>query len=59
MLVAPDYSEDGVYPEMLPPPQPVLPNTANVYETKTSAHDRQNEEVSKGILYFKMQLKHL
>jgi len=35
-------------------PRPVLSNTANVYKTKTSAHDGQNEEVTKGIFYFKM-----
>jgi len=34
-------------------PQPVLPNTANVYKTKTSAPDRQNEEVTIGNVYFK------
>jgi len=31
-------------------PQPVLRNTVSVYETKTRAHDRQNEGVTMGIL---------
>jgi len=41
------------------PPTGPSKHTANVYRTKTSAHDRQNEEVTMDIFYFKMHVKHL